>query len=227
MARVLPLMLLALLPFGSAAGTLPYYYKGPWAAIKLTTVESSVAGGAVELAWQKPSGNFWRLSFNTLTLDRETEAGENLLVTEDVSVQSLAFLHDWMTAGRYLRFTVGVVANGFSSDDFDADLNNGGQYTINGNVYSGSQIGDVEGHFRIAEFAPFVGVGLLWPVGINGFVSLDIGSVVLAGTDIELRATHPAFEQVQTDLDAAAAKLENQAGDFFTTVSLGFGAYFW
>lgn len=221
------LAVLLLLPFSAMAEQASWYHKGPWTAIKLTGVESTVDGGAIELAWQQDSGNFWRLSFNTLGLDRESEAGENLTVKEDVSVQSLAFLHDWMPLGRYVRLTAGVVANFFSSDDFDADLEDTGQYTINGNLYSGTQVGDIEGSFRIADFAPFVGVGLLWPVGINGFISLDIGSVVFAQPEVQLRATNPAFEQVQTDVNAAAAHLEDKAGDFFTTFSLGFGAYFW
>lgn len=211
----------------AAAESSPFYYKGPWLAMKATSVESSVDGGAFELAWQQQSGDFLRVSLNTLGLDRESEAGENLIVKEDVSVHSLALLYDWLPLGRYLRITGGVIYNAFSADDFDADLEDTGQYTINGNLYSGSQIGDVEGSFRIAEFAPFIGVGLLWPVGLNGFVSLDIGAVAAAQPDVKLRATRPAFQQVQTDLNAAAAHLEDEAGPFFTTFSLGFGAYFW
>lgn len=221
------LLLVTLLPLTVAAESSPFYYKGPWMAMKLSSVESTVDGGAFELAWQQESGNFWRFSLNTLNLDRESEAGENLTVVEDVSVQSLAVLHDWLPLGRYVRLTAGVVVNAFSRDEFNADLEDTGQYTINGNLYSGSQIGDVDGSFRIADFAPFLGVGLLWPVGLNGFVSLDVGAVVAAQPDVTLRATNPAFDQVQTDLNAAAAHLEEEAGAFFTTFSLGFGAYFW
>lgn len=227
MPRILFGCLMLLLPVWAVAETSPYYYKGPWVAMKITSVESSVDGGAVELAWQQPNGNFWRLSLNTLSLDRETEAGENLMVTEDVSVQSLAVLHDWLPFGRYFRITAGLAINAFSSSDFDADLEPTGQYTVNGNLYSGSQIGDVEGSFKIGDVTPFIGVGLLWPVGLNGFVSLDVGNVVVTDAEVTLRATDPAFAQVQTDLDAAAAHLEDQAGDFLTTFSLGFGAYFW
>ncbi len=225
--RLTLMCLLLALPLSAAAESSPYYYQGPWVALKLTSVESSVDGGAVELAWQRDNGNFWRVSFNTLSLDRQTEAGENLLVTEDVSVQSIALLHDWLPFGRYFRLSLGVALNAFSSNDFDADLEPDGQYTINGNLYSGDQIGDVEGSFSIGNLTPFVGVGLLWPVGLNGFVSLDIGNIVVTDGDVSLRATDPAFAQVQTDLDAAAAHLEDQAGDFLTTFSLGFGAYFW
>lgn len=218
---------LCLIPALASAEAPLWRYPGPWVTLKLTSVESSVDGGAIELAWQRENGNYWRLSLNSLNLDRETEAGENLVVTEDVSVQSLALLHDWMPLGRYVRVTAGVVLNFFSSDDFDADLEDTGQYTINGNLYSGDQIGDVRGSFGIADFAPYVGVGLLWPVGINGFFSFDIGSVVLADTHLTMNATNPAFDQVQQDLNAAARDLENDAGDFFTTYSIGFGAYFW
>lgn len=220
-------MWLGLMP-GLAAAEQPLWsYPGPWITLKLTSVESSVDGGAIELAWQRENGNYWRLSLNSLNLDRETEVGENLTVTEDVSVQSIAMLHDWLPLGRYFRLTAGVVLNFFSSDNFDADLEDSGQYTINGNLYQGSQIGDVKGSFGIADFAPYVGVGLLWPVGINGFFSMDIGSVVLADTHLTMNATNPAFAQVQQDLNTAAANLEDEAGDFFTTYSIGFGAYFW
>lgn len=220
-------LLLLLLAGAAKAESSPYYYKGPWVAMKLTSVESSVDGGALELAWQRPGGDFWRLSLNTLNLDRETEAGENLLVTEDVSVQSLALLYDWLPLGRYFRLSGGLIVNAFSSDDFDADLEPNGQYTINGNLYRGDQIGDVDGSFKIADLAPFVGLGLLWPVGLNGFVSLDIGAVVAAQPEVSLQATAPTQASVQGDLNAAAAHLEDKAGPFFTTFSIGFGAYFW
>lgn len=217
-----------LLPMAAtAADTQLWNYPGPWIALKLTGVESSVDGGAAEIAWRRESGNYWRISLNSLNLDRETEAGENLIVTEDVSVQSVVLLHDWMPFQRYLRLSAGVAFNFFSNDAFDADLEDSGQYTINGNLYSGSQIGDVRGSFGIAEIAPYIGVGMLWPVGLNGFFSIDIGAVVLANSEFTMRATDPEFEQVQRDLDAAAAQLEADAGHFFTTYSIGFGAYFW
>lgn len=226
--KSLVLVVALLMPWSASAEQGPlWYYPGPWVSLKLTGVESSVDGGAVELAWQREGGQFWRLSLNSLSLDRETEVGENLLVTEDVSVHSLVFLHDWMPLQRYLRLSIGVAFNFFSDDAFDADLEDDGQYTINGNLYSGSQIGDVRGSFGIADVAPYVGVGLLWPLGVNGFVSIDMGAVVLADSQFTMRATDPEFEQVQRDLDAAAAKLEDDAGHFFTTYSIGIGAYFW
>lgn len=223
----LALTVLLLLPSLAAAEEQAWSYPGPWVTLKLTSVESSVDGGAIEIAWQRENGNYWRVSLNSLNLDRETEAGENLIVKEDVSVQSIVMLHDWIPFGRYLRLSAGVAFNFFSNDAFDADLEDSGQYTINGNLYSGSQIGDVKGSFGIADVAPYVGVGLLWPVGINGFFSIDIGSVILAGTNLTMNATNPSSDNVQRDLNAAAARLEDDAGDFFTTYSIGFGAYFW
>lgn len=224
----LGVMMGLLLPLAVSAADAPLWnYPGPWVALKLTGVESSVDGGAVEIAWRRENGNYWRISLNSLNLDRETEAGENLIVTEDVSVQSVVLLHDWMPFQRYLRLSAGVAVNFFSNDAFDADLEDSGQYTINGNLYSGSQIGDVKGSFGIADVAPYVGVGLLWPVGLNGFFSIDIGSVILADTQLTMNATNPSSANVQRDLNAAAARLEDDAGDFFTTYSIGFGAYFW
>lgn len=223
----LALAVLLLVPGWVAAEDQGWSYPGPWVTLKLTSVESSVDGGAIEIAWQRENGNYWRISLNSLNLDRETEAGENLIVKEDVSVQSIVMLHDWVPFGRYLRLSAGVAFNFFGAKNFDADLEDSGQYTINGNLYSGSQIGDVKGSFEIADVAPYVGVGLLWPVGLNGFFSIDIGSVILADSQLAMNATNPSSANVQRDLDIVAGRLADDAGDFFTTYSIGFGAYFW
>ena len=117
------------------------------------------------------------------------------------------------------RITGGVVLNG-NKVTANAKPNSSGTYTINGNTYSASDAGDIDGKIDFRNVAPYVGIGWGNAVSTNegwGFTS-DIGVIYQGSAKSSLTnsgctAGAAVCDQLASDLRVENDNLNDKGDD--------------
>ena len=151
------------------------------------------------------------------------------------SPTNVHLLGDYFPFGGGLRLTGGLV---FQSNRFNgsAKADNSNQFTVNGNTYNASQVGqiDTSGSFG-SSVAPYLGIGLGTPIGSGFGFNVDLGVMFAGSPNVSLSANNispsiPASVQNQfrSDLAAQQQKTNSDIGGFnvFPVLSLGFSYAF-
>ncbi|NUU03660.1 hypothetical protein HNO84_18780 [Herbaspirillum robiniae] len=94
--------------------------------------------------------NYFDYSFHTSTNDINYDAKAKL--------RTFDALLDWFPFANEFRLSGGVIYNGNKVDATGTPKANG-TYTINGNTYTASQAGQVDGRIDFKKFAPYLGLG--------------------------------------------------------------------
>lgn len=154
-----------------------------------------------------------------------------------LKLRTVTGLLDWYVLGGGFHLTAGV-----AGDDTKLDVvgePSQGTYTVDGNTYSSSQLGSLNGELKFGNSAsPYVGFGWGNPAGEDGRMHFlfDVGAIYGGTPSVTLTAQcGPAApsgsaicSQAQSDVAAEEEKLRHKA-DFlrwYPVVSLGIGVRF-
>lgn len=153
--------------------------------------------------------NYFDYSFNSSTNDVNYDAKARL--------RTFDALLDWFPLDSGFRLSGGVVYNGNKIDATGKPKANG-IYTINGNVYTASQAGQVDGRIDFKKFAPYVGLGwgnALAPAKAGWGFTADLGVMFQGNASTSVSSSGcnaPAAicSRLATDVAAENAQLSDK-----------------
>lgn len=142
-----------------------------------------------------------------------------------LNLKTYGVLFDWHPMAGSFRVTAGYFSN--KNDVFAVALPTNGNYTINGNTYSASQVGTLSGDITFNAGAPYLGIG--WTtVGTKdtglGF-EFDLGALMQGSPQVTLAATGSISSNstFQSDLKQENAKFQSDVNNFKTYPVIALG----
>ncbi len=190
------------------------------------TLKASTLGFGAEFGKLLTSNLGVRVGGATLSYDHEREVDG---ITYDGalslrSVQGFVDLFPWRRGA--FRVTAGVVS-GTNEVAATGVPDAGGEYTVDGQTYAGSDVGTLVADVAYARTRPYAGIGWGTPASRDGGfgVVVDLGAVYGAPA-LALGATGPAASNAQFQADLAAQRASSQEdldryGRFYPVVGLG------
>ena len=139
-----------------------------------------------------------------------------------LQLQTVSALVDWYPFDdSSFRTSIGVMYNN-NKVNLDGQPT-GGTYTINGNTYSSTDVGSLQGTMSFNKVAPYIGIG--WgkpsPTGRGWGMTTDFGVLFQGSPKTSLVATcgsaiagTTSCTQLQSDTAAENTKLQNDLGNF-------------
>jgi hypothetical protein len=142
-------------------------------------------------------------------------------------------LLDFYPAANDFRISGGLVYNG-NKVDATGKPNGAGNYTINGNTYTASSAGTLNGHADFRSLAPYLGIGYGNPVKKAGWnLSADLGVLFQGSPSTSLTnsgctADAATCGALATDVAAENARLADKASNlrYFPVVRVGISRSF-
>ncbi|GAC1576821.1 MAG: hypothetical protein NVS3B7_09870 [Candidatus Elarobacter sp.] len=162
-----------------------------------------------------------RIASGTLAFERRGTT-DNLNYTGSVRLRNIAALLDLHPTNGAFRVTTGLV---FGNDRIDVHgTAQNGTYVINGNTYTSSQVGTVDGTAKLGSAAPYLGIGLGAPHRLGIYPTVDVG-VAFRSVTSTLNASGPATAsaQFQSDLAKARSDFQKSVGVLKTYPVISFG----
>lgn len=154
-----------------------------------------------------------------------------------LKLRTVTGLLDWYVLRGSFHLTAGVAGNGTKLDVVGQPSQ--GSYTIDGTMYSSSQLGSLSGELKFGNsLAPYVGFGWGNPTGGSGHLHflLDVGAIYGGTPRVSLTAQcGPAAppgsalcDQIQGNVAGEQQKLRDQATilQWYPVVSLGIAVRF-
>jgi hypothetical protein len=137
-----------------------------------------------------------------------------------LKVRDLSALFDWYAFGGGFRLTLGAVGGGGLTADVTGVPAANQTYTINGNTYTGSQLGSLSGHLKFGNsVSPYVGLGWGNPVGRKHHLHFlfDVGAIYGGTPNVTLVGTcgsaapagSPLCTQLQNDVQTERQQLQH------------------
>jgi hypothetical protein len=172
-----------------------------------------------------------RLTINGLSVSEEVKETD-VTYDADVDLRTVGLLADWHPFSGVFRLSAGAFYNGN-----EGSLNGkptGGTFVINGVTYTAADIGSLTGSATFDRFAPYVGLGFS-NAGKKGLkFAIDLGALYQNSPKVGLQAQcgpalpAPQCTTLQSDVQAEAARLEQEASDFkwYPVFSFGIGYSF-
>ena len=137
-----------------------------------------------------------------------------------LKLQTFDVLADYYPiSGSGFRLTGGLVYNGNKIDAHGKPTN--GTYTLNGNTYSASQVGSLNGNIDFRKIAPYAGIG--WGNALakdsNWSFTADVGVMFQGSASTSLSnsgctASAASCAQLNSDIQAENQKLQDKVNDF-------------
>jgi hypothetical protein len=160
-----------------------------------------------------------RVGYSTFSFDRKINQTD---VTYDgkLKISDVSALLDWYAFGGGFHLTAGGVGGGGLTVDATGVPNAHGTYTINGQTYTGNEVGSLAGRLKFGNsLSPYVGLGWGNPVGAKHHlhVLFDIGAIYGGTPNVSLSATcgsaaptgSPTCTQLQSDVQVERQRLQN------------------
>lgn len=184
-------------------------------------------GGGIELAHAFTETLGFRVSANGLRYNT-TETHDSIDYDAKLKLESGQLLLDWFPFSNNFRLSAGAMYNG-NKLTLDGKPSPGGTFTINGNTYSASSVGALNGKVDFRKAAPYIGLGYGRPIGKGLSLAGDLGVLFQGSARSSLSATcgaavpAPTCAQVQSDIAAEQDKLDDDMRKyrFYPVVSIG------
>lgn len=178
-------------------------------------------GIGVDVSKQLTESFSLRISFSSYQFEYDATE-ENIDYTFELDIGATGVLIDWHPFSGSMRITSGIYSN--STTLVGVAMPADGNYGIGDSSYSPEVIGDLIATIDLGSTAPYIGLGWGYDfggVGI-GFV-LDVGVLVQASPEVSLSTEFSGGDQLQQDLNAEAAELEESLRHFqlYPVVMLG------
>ena len=188
-------------------------------------------GAGVELAHAFSERFGFRIGANGLKHD-STENYESVEYDAKLKLATARLLFDWFPLANNFRISAGAMYNG--NELTLAGKPTGGSYTINGNPYSASDIGSLDGKVDFRKAAPYVGLGYGRPISKGFSVIADVGVLFQGSPNSTLTATcgpatpAPTCAQLQSDVAALQNQLDDDAQRYkaYPVLSIGLALTF-
>lgn len=147
----------------------------------------------------------------------------------DLGLMTLGAFLDWHPFQGSFRFTGGLIYNGNS---LDSTSESSATYEIGDQIYTGSEIGTLNGEFDFNDFAPYVGLGWNTAFGKDrkwGFIC-ELGVMFQGSPTAVLTATGPIADQplFQAELAKEEDNLQDDLDNYnlYPNISIGFNYRF-
>lgn len=165
-----------------------------------------------------------RFNGNYLSYNRNYSSS-NTNYDGTLKLQTLGALADYHPFNGGFRLSGGLYYNG-NRFNLNATPNGNSTYTVNGNTYTSSQVGSLNGQIEWNKAAPYLGLGWGNPVGKNSGLTFmtDLGVMYQGAAKVRLQATG-AFSDpaLANDVEQARQQAENDASKYrwYPVLSLG------
>lgn len=177
-----------------------------------------------------------RIGFAGFNIDHNVDTSD-VNYNGRLKLRTVTGLLDWYVLRGSFHLTAGVAVNGTKLDVVGEPSQ--GTYTIEGNTYSSSQLGSLNGELKFGNsVSPYVGFGWGNPAGEDGRVHFlfDVGAIYGGTPSVTLSAQcGPAAppgsalcNQAQSDVASEEEKLRHKADflQWYPMVSVGIGVRF-
>ena len=167
-----------------------------------------------------------RLQANALNYNHDTTKSD-VDYKAELELRSAGVLLDWHPFSGVFRVSGGAYWNGNKATVTGQPT--GGTYEINGQTYNSTDIGSLNGKIDFPSVAPYLGVGFgSAPKAGRGMTfSFDLGVLYQREPNVGLTVvcgpTVPNCSQLQSDVAAEQASLQNDLKDFKFYPALSFG----
>ena len=159
------------------------------------------------------------------------KSGTNVDYTGDMTLESIPVFLDWFPFHGTFRLTAGALDNR-TNFDIDASPAPGSTVTINGNVYSASQVGSLTGTIDYGrKVAPYLGIGWGNLARVHhGFTfGVDLGVVFTGAPQVSLHASNPTGNaQLAADVTSTqqTAQTDVNSATWWPMIQMGGGYNF-
>jgi len=166
-----------------------------------------------------------RLQANALNYNHDTTKSD-VDYKAELELRSAGVLLDWHPFSGVFRVSGGAYWNGNKATVTGQPT--GGTYEINGQTYNSTDIGSLNGKIDFPSVAPYLGVGFGSAKAGRGMTfSFDLGVLYQREPNVGLTVvcgpTVPNCSQLQSDVAAEQASLQNDLKDFKFYPALSFG----
>lgn len=195
-------------------------------------LKAGTTGIGIELSAPVTDNINVRLGYNWLDYDRNFST-DDVRYNGELIKKSAAVIADWHPEAGSFRVSAGVYHHFDNYIDVLGRPTATGTYEFNNQVYSAENVGNVRGRGQFSRTVPYLGLG--WGNASRsenriGF-SADLGVLYQDSAKVNLQAlncTLPAgfCAQLDADLNAEAAELEDEMGDYKWWPVLNLGFYF-
>lgn len=150
-----------------------------------------------------------RVGYETFTYKVRDQEQSDLTLDGTAKIGGIKALLDWYPMGGSFHLTAGAISNQTRIDAIAKPM--GGAYTIGGNRYEATDIGEARGSAKFDSIAPYVGLGFGRALSRDGHlaVMLDVGVALTGSPTVALSATCSN----SAVCDNLAADIENERGD--------------
>ncbi len=192
------------------------------------SVDAGTTGVGIHLIFAMQLNLNARLGVNALNYNN-TGSTSQAEYDFKLKLQTYDALIDWFPQGGSFRLTGGLVYNG-NKIESNMRARDGSLYVLNGNTYSASQVGMINGSVDFKKIAPYLGIGWGNAVTTNkgwGF-SADLG-VIFQGapnstlTNSSCTALAATCKQLAIDIAGEKVNLDNRLSDLkaYPVLSMG------
>ncbi|MEW6331180.1 MAG: hypothetical protein AB1560_06955 [Pseudomonadota bacterium] len=161
------------------------------------------------------------LGFNSYDIET-TDSASDIDYDFDFELQSVALLANYHPFGGGFRVTGGALYN--QNELKLTGRPTGSTYVINGQTYTASQVGTLNGTLVFDKTAPYLGLGWGNRPGSRVGVAFDIGALYQGSPGLSLSATGALSDPaLAADLERERRSAEEDLSDFkwYPVVSLG------
>lgn len=152
-----------------------------------------------------------RLATGNISVSGGTQTSSDETYTTQLHVNSFSALLD-----EHIGRSIFIVTGGFISPNLTLSgtaTPNSGTVVVNGNTYTVTNVGSLNGQFKWNTTAPYIGLGFGPRLGKHHAVkvALDAGVAFIGSPSVNITATGPIASnpQFQSDLAAETQKLKN------------------
>lgn len=168
-----------------------------------------------------------RFGFNALNY-KYSSSTSNVNYDIKLKLQTFDALLDWYPMSGNFRLTGGLVHNG-NKISVSAKSNSAGSYTLNGNTYTASQAGNIDGTVDFRSVAPYLGMGWGNAIAKKGWeFTSDLGLMAQGSphstlTSSGCTASVQLCNQLANDVAAENASLNDKMDGYklFPVVRIG------
>lgn len=189
-------------------------------------VQVGTTGAGVDFGYQFSDSLGGRIGYSGFNYSRKTHTSD-VDYDAKLKLSSLRLLADW-DLGAGFRVTGGVVYNNNKVDVTGQAAN--GTYTLNGNTYQASDIGNFTGRVKLGDgFAPYLGVGygMIAKKGLGLYADLGVMYQGKAKTSLNVTCgsalNASQCTQLQNDAEVERQKVQDKLNGYnwYPVVSVG------
>jgi hypothetical protein len=165
------------------------------------------------------------VGFNTFSITK-SQTAKDVDYDAKLKLQSISLLASYHPFAGVFRLTAGLLADD-NKLTMTGKPNSSGNFTLNGNTYTASEVGTLNAKLTFNSAAPYFGIG--WGNRPNSHwgATADIGVLYQGSPKLALNATGAAANpSLASDIEQERAKEESDLSNFKWWPVISLGAYY-